>query len=226
MIYPCGCINEIDAESGVMHCIKKCDYHVTWSLTHPTDCIEHYAEMSCLVNGIPQNKKLIEEFIEGFINELEFLRQGDGNRILEIGCGIGMYVPFFLENHFSYCGIEPAKFAAYWTQSTFNVLVYDFPFEQFKLGQPFEMILGAHVFEHLKDSPAMLAKAFDMLTEKGKLFLILPDDTDPVNPDHWWFFTPDTLRALLKKTGFVNVRMNVKQVVEREKFIYCVAEKP
>lgn len=228
MKHPCGCINEIDGESGVMYCVEKCAYHATWAITHPNDCMEHYAEMGCLVNGIPQNKKLMEEFWLGFSS---LVSDFDGNRktILEIGCGTGMYVPFFLRQGWNYIGVEPAKFAAYWTENTFDVKVYNKDFWNWydHEDQSYDAILGAHVFEHIKwDIFAVMGAVHFKLKPSGKLFVLVPDDSDPVNPDHWWFFTPDTLKALLEKTGFVNVRMNVKQVVEREKFIYCVAEKP
>jgi SAM-dependent methyltransferase len=230
MKHPCGCINEVDEESGVTHCVKKCDEHITWALTHSNDRLEHYAEMGCLSNGIPQNKRLIEELKIAFTSIGEYFDFPKLlPRILEIGCGLGMYVPFFLARGWIYTAIEPAKVAAYWTENTFNVRVINKRFEDWSDVESlyaYDAVLGAHVFEHFEDTRRELLMAWGALKNGGKLYIIVPDDTDQTNPDHWWFFTQDTLRALLEKIGFGNIRMTQRKVVEREDFIYCVAEKP
>jgi SAM-dependent methyltransferase len=148
--------------------------------------------------------------------------------MLEIGCGLGSYVPFFLRNGWNYEAVESSKFAAYWTRNTFDVDVHEKTFEKFH-EEPFvpfyHLIFAAHVLEHMESAPLALVWINELLKPDGQLMLIVPDDSDPTNPGHQWFFTEPTLRALLEQKGFKNIRTAIRKRVERENFIYCVAEK-
>ncbi len=227
MIHPCGCINEIDEKSGVMHCVKKCDFHIDWSRTHPQGgSIEYYKEIGAIENGIPQNFRLIEELIEPLHQmRRRGLNFGDGKCILELGCGLGPYIPYLLGNGWLYFGMDSSEFACNWVKNVFGI---DLNLSDFECYDSFRVnaILAAHLFEHLHDCPAGLKKAYDLLLSRGSIYLIVPDDGDPTNPDHWWFFTETTLLALLEKIGFTNISMTMRKRVPQENFIYCVAEKP
>lgn len=228
---PCGCENERSDEAcGALHCVKKCEFHHTFSLSHPNDSPDYYLSMGCLQNGIPQNKRYIDELYAPLmeLDAVEYIVTGAHHRkMLEIGCGLGMYVPLFLAYGWTYFGIDTAEYATYWTRNTFAVEAKTQNFEWCEY-EPngFGLILGAHVFEHLQNTPKALDKCFRALSPGGMLIALVPDDTDKVNPDHYWFFKEDSLRATLEKIGFVNVRATTKKIVEHEAFIYCVAEKP
>jgi predicted TPR repeat methyltransferase len=228
MTYSCGCVNEIDPASGVLHCVKKCDGHVTWLLTNPDGTKKNYEEMGLLQNGMPQNARLIAELLEPLREmDLGSVLHGPG-KMLEIGCGLGSYVPLFLRNGWEYEAVESSSFAAYWTQNTFDVRVDLQTFEQRFVSPPtehYDLIFAAHVLEHMKDAPTCLKMIHARLFRFGYLILIVPDDSDPTNPGHQYFFTQDTLRSLLTETGFSVQGMVMKKRVEREKFIYCVARK-
>lgn len=210
----------------MMYCEKKCEHHVSWLLTHNEDSVEHYTEMGCLRNGIPHNRTYIKELIEniGYLDHTAFVVTPPSVFMLELGCGVGMYVPFFLRMGWIYEAVEMSKFAAYWTRNCFDVTVHEMPFEELPMRR-YDLIFGAHVFEHVKDSPAMLKKSREMLMPTGKLVMIVPDDTDPVNPSHWWFFNKKSLKKQLEAVGFENVRMVQKKIVAHEDFIYCVADR-
>ena len=65
----------------------------------------------------------------------------------------------------------------------------------------------------------------NMLVPGGYLWLLVPDDTDSVNPDHAWFFDQTTLRTAVERTGLVVDRIVSRKIVEREKFLYLRARK-
>lgn len=227
--YSCGCVNEIDNASGVLHCVRKCEFHLKWSADHPQGgSPEYFKEIGLLEDGISNNARLIEELLDPFaemgIGEMFFY--GNHRSLLELGCGLGCYIPLFLKLGWLYEAVEQSPYAARWTRNTFNVPVHEEKFEDFtRLVYYWNAIFGAHFFEHLRDSPAGLMKAYNYLVDDGVLYLIVPDDGDPTNPDHYWFYTTETLKGLLDQIGFKNIKIAVRKRVPQENFIYCVASK-
>jgi len=91
----------------------------------------------------------------------------------------------------------------------------------------FAVILAAHVAEHLEHAPEQIERMRDWLLPGGRLYLIVPDGRDdPWNPDHLWFFEPDSLKTMLDQIGYADIRLTSRRHVERERFIYCCAVKP
>lgn len=227
MQYSCGCVNEVDA-CGVLKSVKKCSFHIEWSRTHPQGATPAYfADIGLLEDGISNNARLIRE-LEDPLEEMQVTNLFAGNHrsVLELGCGLGCYIPMFLKHGWIYEAVEQSPYAALWVRNTFDVPVYQVPFEEFDRKVYFwNAIFGAHFFEHLRDSPRGLQRAYDYLVPGGYLYVIVPDDGDPTNPDHLWFYTQETLRNLLQIIGFKNIRMTMRKRVAQENFIYCVAEK-
>lgn len=216
----CGCVNTLDAEWRVLRCVEKCPAHRRAAKTHRRG-LAYFTEMGAIVKGIPRHAHYIAEFHEAGLRV-----SGWGNRVLEIGAGLGMYAPLFLQTGHTYEALEPDEEAAAWVRSTFNVTVHQQPFETFSDPEPYDALMAAHVFEHLEDAPGMMAKAASMLTPGGTLYLIVPDDTDLTNPDHLWFFSEASLRATLERIGFKDVFISVRQRIKRERFLYASAVKP
>lgn len=229
MKYSCGCINETDSDSGVLHCIKKCEFHLKWAADHQQGgSIEYFKDVGCIdAQGIPTNINLIGELWDGLsVVDIQYLWAGLDKNILEIGAGLGPYIPQFLQAHWNFTTIERGVFASHWLKNAFYVPVLTVSIEEYLATSDinYHCIFAAHLFEHLENMPKVLRQCFDRVTER--LYLIVPDDGDPTNPDHYWFFTQETLKALLEKIGFVKVRMQMRKHVPQENFIYCVAEKP
>ena len=227
MKYDCGCINELHS-SGLTRNVHKCDFHVQWSKEHPQGNSEFYfKDIGALDSvGIPQFQNHIKEFHNAF-DELGIDLSGRGRALLEVGFGLGQYIPLFLAHDWVYAGIECADYAYSWASAVYGpaVTLIQQKFEHFHDNTLYHTIFGSHAFEHMVDAPAMLKKAHSLLTSHGQLWLILPDDGDPTNPDHLWFFNEDTLKGFLKSIGFVNVRSTMRKIVAQENFIYCAAEK-
>jgi SAM-dependent methyltransferase len=226
--YPCGCVNAVDPEWGILRRVSTCAAH---QAEGGKTGLQHYIDMGCIVDGVPQSQKYAGELWEAMdeIGEsLMPLGNPHGGRMLEIGSGLSLYAPFFMKNWY-YEGIEPDLEAARWAESAFMVRISRKRIEdiQQKPIALWDMILAAHVFEHLGDAPATMNKVLGMLAPGGRLILIVPNgEDDPVNPDHKFFFTQATLRSTLERIGFTDVRMVEKQIVKHERFIYCSAVKP
>lgn len=214
--HPCGCVNDLDA-CGVTKCVSKCADHVTWALAHPSGSLQNYVEMGCLRNGIPQNAVYIHEFEDGF-GELE---EGNGRSVLEVGCGLGMCVPLFLRKGWRYFGHDISQFAAHWVSSNYDVFCEYGPLDY----KDFDLVFASHVLEHMPDAPQSLERMYNALNPGGRAYILVPDDTDQTNPDHWWFFTESSLTSLLCKTGFSEVKTQLRRRVLHEQFIYAVGTK-
>lgn len=224
--HPCGCTTFTDPEWGVTRAYTKCDHHKTEG---GKTGLKHHEEMGAIMGDIVQHEKYEREL-------LECLHIPDGpGHVLEIGCGVGVYVPMFHRKGYTcYEGVEPDVECAIFCSKQYQVFMHMVPYEELPVGDtkftrsrdPFDLILACHVFEHMEDAPGMMAKAFSQLKSGGRLVLIVPDDEDLVNPDHLWFFNCETLLATLSRIGFKGISINGRRRIQRECFLYATATKP
>lgn len=228
--YPCGCMNAVAIGPPLITILKsifKCGYH----LEHAgAGGLNHYIRMGALVNGVPRHQHYINELREALPkleSQLRDINEGNStsSTAIEIGCGLGMYAPFFMNLRYQYFGVDTDADARAFVASNFDVDVYP-SMEECPI-RVHDVIMAAHVLEHIPESPIIvLKKWFNALHKNGRIVIIIPDDEDPVNPDHLWFFTEKCLRDILAHVGFVEVETAVRRRVKHENFIYATARKP
>lgn len=220
---PCGCTDFIDPEWGVRRNYKKCEHH---QRVGGQSGIKHHEVMGAIKDGVVEHGTYALELAEP-LNEMGVsLGAPRGAKCLEIGCGVGSYIPLLLTAGFDYIGIEPDAEIAELTNNNFDVLIEPEDYEGMEAPHPFDLIFCAHAFEHMAHAPDMMAKAFSQLKEGGRLVLIIPNDEDTMNPDHLWFFTQADLHFTLMRIGFQDIRTTMRRRVPQEQFIYAVAHKP
>lgn len=235
--YNCGCVNDFDDRCGVQKSILKCDHHKSMQ-REIGDLGESYYQELGSASGTPPH---VAEFEECFGN----VEPANPDRpfALEIGAGASHYVPMIADAGWLYCVCEPSRWARKWLVDNYwhlGVHVTNSTWENFRkddcvLGDrggtcgerwQYGMILSARSLEHMSDAPSALQKMANFLTPGGVLYIIVPDDTDCVNPDHYWFFNAETLGCSVRSTGLTIESMQVRKRVEHENFIYCKARKP
>jgi len=223
--YSCGCVNTIDEISTALKSKSKCRQHLESQREVGALDARYYRELGAIdENNLPLSHIYIKEFKE-CLGSLPIYR-GENPRALEIGCGCSMYAPMYMESGYSYIGVEPSKWAAEWMKLTHECSVIEGSFEDILFERSsFAAVLAAHSLEHMKDAPAVVKKVYDILAVRGRFDIIIPNDEDPLNPDHLWFFNMTTLRTLLYRSGFVVNTMVQRKRIERESFIYCTAVK-
>lgn len=224
IVYPCGCRNDVSSQWGVTFCVSKCAFHVQERKNQPVGKA-YYQSLGCIDEaGVIQSDQYNREFVDA-VGSLP-VPPAISNKVLEIGCGPSVYCPMLTQAGYIYTGMEPDLWAAERTRQQYGVDVWLCYFEECQLlVDEFGMVFAAHTLEHLIDAPIALTRIHSSLCAQGLLVLIVPDDSDPVNPDHLWFFSERTLRALLEKTGFIVERFAIRRLKERENFLYCVARK-
>jgi hypothetical protein len=227
MKYDCGCVNEIDENSGILRSVDKCQTHsqvITTSKSRDKNYYMRGPNSAIDEDGIPNFVRYIKELGEGVSREdFSYLTDGLGRFFLELGAGLGPYIPLLLSGGGRYLAIDDSRFACEWIRRVFYVPCLEQDVETIPDDIHYDCVLAAHLLEHVWDAPGLLRKMHKIARER--IYLIVPDDSDPVNPDHRWFFTRETLQVALKRAGFRNIRSKIQRIVPQENFIYTVAEK-
>lgn len=223
--YSCGCVNEIHP-SGVLHSLEKCAAHR--KERHAPDALgrRYYEGLGAIVDGIPRCADYLAELAEA-LGRFRRAQPYPHNVALEIGCGCSMYAPGLLTAGYDYRGLEPCQWAARWTAGAFAVPVTIGTLETLvQVGPRYDLILAAHCLEHMDDAPGAIRKCADLLEPGGEFWVVVPNDDDPLNPDHLWAFSSTTLAACLAGAGLDVMEIEERQRIERERFIYVRARKP
>lgn len=219
----CPCHLERCRVCGSIRAVAKCPKHAA-AYPHSGDARSYFENSGGIVGGIPMNDTVIRE-LQGFLRKVDVELPRSG-LALEIGAGIGRYAPLLLRQGLTYCACEPSPWAAEYVRHAYACGVFQSSFEDLAMADgAVELVLAAHVLEHLRDPAAALSKIHRILAPGGMLLLVMPDDTDLYNADHLWFFSEPALRHWVAEAGFVDVLTRVEQVIKREKFVYLVGRK-
>ncbi|HVU87384.1 MAG TPA: class I SAM-dependent methyltransferase [Pirellulales bacterium] len=160
-----------------------------------------------------------------------------GERILEVGSGIGCTVQVFDLAGYDAQGIEPNEgFCAYGATKLHArvriAYLADVPAEP-----QFDVVLLVHVIEHLASPRQALAQIFQMLRPGGRLYLECPNFAAPfaaveqmLHFGHIYNFTRGTLEAAARRAGFEvaaeyaladdpNLRLLLRKATPQESFL-------
>ncbi len=223
LTHPCGCVTTMDAQWGVRRAVSKCDTHIAEG---GKTGIAHFVEMGAIVNGVPQCSKYCRQLMDALPQLENYQPKGYDNKLLEIGCGFSMYAPWLMQMGYDYLGLDLDPVGTAATGMAYNAKTMCCDFESLPVDQRFDVILAAHCVEHFREAPAALARMYRQLYPGGSLWLIIPDDSDLVNPDHLWFFSQQDIERVLTKIGFCDLNVAVRRHIAREQFIYVQAFKP
>ena len=141
-------------------------------------------------------------------------------RLLDVGCGFGAFIARMRERGWDAVGLDPSPRAvAAATDRGRPVQLGTLEGMQSE-GGVYDAVTMFYVLEHLPDPLGALRKASDLLTPGGMFLLRVPHTTPIVRllaplglggslydpPFHLYDFSPDVLREMLRRTGFVDVR--------------------
>lgn len=218
----CGCYVERDAATGVLHAISKCQQHQDMLRQEMASEEAHYQRLGAMDHP----EVYVREFKECFGPLTPRPSPLGENSALEIGAGTSPYIDMIRKASYSYAALETSPFAVEWLRQHAGIAVIRRNWEDGGSGLTYSLILAAHCIEHMKHAPNAIKTMANELAPLGRLYIIVPDDEDLCNPDHWWFFTPATLCQAVEAAGLQVQQLSVKRRVKREQFIYCQAIKP
>lgn len=203
-------------ECGAKHRKRRCRDH-----QKKFPMVNVFTERSYRVMGLRADwSNYLREFRDGFGKI-----PPQSGKCLEVGCGVSPYVELIKQAGLSYEGCDLSPFACRWMKKNYAVTIYQGRFESIRFNSQYQMILAAHVLEHVTDAIAVISRMSSLLLPGGRLYLLIPDDEDLNNQDHQWFFTKESAITLIESVGLSVESSVVMKIVKRESFMYFVARK-
>ena len=167
---------------------------------------------------IADRKKISKTFQER-MREIERWT-GHKGRLLDVGCAAGFSLEVARERGWDVHGIEISEFACNFARSTLGVSVSCGSLEEADLGsKTFDVVTMWDYIEHCPDPAKELALANQLMKTGGLLALTTPDIRSlPARMwganwmgikqgEHLFYFSPETIRRLLRRFGFEAVRL-------------------
>jgi SAM-dependent methyltransferase len=139
--------------------------------------------------------------------------------VLDVGCGRGITLHFLKKWGWDCTGTQLSRNAAEYARKTFDLRIMEQDLLEARFEKDtFDLVILAHVLEHVPDPMAYLKEINRILRKKGVLILALPNagnllvDTFKEKwfgwdlPRHLYHFTPRTINQMLSQAGFKTVK--------------------
>ncbi len=143
-----------------------------------------------------------------------WLKASQHGRLLDVGCGSGLFMRKMLDLGWDVVGVEPDYKAACIARDQYGLDVYQSGLEQANFENcTFDAITMNNVLEHLNDPLRILGECRRILKLKGRLVLLTPNAAglghmhfrgdwrglEP--PRHLFLFTPQNMRLAIEHAG-------------------------
>lgn len=138
-----------------------------------------------------------------------------GGRILDIGCGRGLFLNIMRKNGWNVTGVESDKETASYVSNTYGIdVVAGSPSEWGFPDRSFDVITLSHVLEHIPDPAGMVGACRRLLKERGLLVVAVPNISSLQAsvgkgawfhldvPYHLCHFSENGLSSLLRRNSF------------------------
>ena len=132
-----------------------------------------------------------------------------GGDVFEVGAGIGCTVKSFEKAGFSASGIEPGEGFEKYGREEIGADIRRATLNDTKLDKKFDLVILAHVIEHLNSPRTSISQIRKLVKDDGFLYVECPNVEAPhaapgkmFHYAHIYNFTVDTLNMLLQSCGF------------------------
>ncbi|TGK06636.1 class I SAM-dependent methyltransferase [Leptospira semungkisensis] len=143
----------------------------------------------------------------------------EGKTLFELGCAAGFFLSEAEKRGYKVKGLELSKTEAAYAREKLglDVIAGSFLDDSILPKETFDTVCAFFVIEHFPNVEVVLEKLTSMIKPGGLLFLGLPSLNGPsfqTNPqewfrthpkDHFWDYSPDSLKKMLKMYGLVTV---------------------
>lgn len=155
----------------------------------------------------------------------QILGKPTGGRVLDVGCGSGLFLLAMRERGWQVHGVEPNRQAADFAQNTLHLPVTIGDIFQVNHEKLYDVITFWDVLEHTHSPHDVLKRAHSLLNQNGLLVINVPNwaslerrlfKTKWIGidaPRHLYHFSPGTITRLLKNCGFSVVEISSKTPV-------------
>ena len=189
----------------------------------PADCALHafYPDAYYPLEATPPAQA--RAVAAGLFRRVQAWVQGQGRgtvRLLDVGCGTGVFLDLAQQAGWHVRGIEPSAAACAYARERFGLEVHCGTLEDAPLPpEAFDVVTMWHVLEHLPHPLADLRRVHQALASEGLLLIGVPNFASLEArlfgrrwysldaPRHLYHFTPATLRAIVSTAGLRPVRL-------------------
>ncbi|MCK4233397.1 methyltransferase domain-containing protein [candidate division WOR-3 bacterium] len=165
-----------------------------------------------------------------YINGINIMKEYfNGGKLLDVGCGVGYFIKMVQNSGFDSSGIDFSSVAAEVAREKFGltVIVGELAEVGFK-PDSFDIVTLWNVLEHFYDPVKEISMIYKLLKKKGILFIETPNillrsivlrfsltkiilkllhkDISLIPWEHLFYWTPNTLKRLLLKEGFKEIK--------------------
>lgn len=163
------------------------------------------------------------QWLKQKLNELSYafdILLDKKKKVLDIGCGLGIFLNAFIDDEWEGYGIEPSKNACRVAEEKLNIPIHCGSYSPDTYQEKFHLVSLIHVLEHFEDPVGVLSQIRDNLCDKGALFIEVPEVLElcysdkyheAFNSGHFFLFSPGSLLSVVQRAGYLPV------VIEREK---------
>lgn len=158
---------------------------------------------------------LLTRAMSEFVRHTYFSDLKAGQRVLEIGAGLGTNL-LAIKDFAKVTAVEPSAFAR--EQCRKQSIEAHASLDELNADERFDVVLLRHVIEHVPEPRALLIQAKSRIASGGKLIVAVP--IEPIKPPpspndadyHLYSWTRQTLHNLLVDCGYNNVatRLNYR----------------
>jgi SAM-dependent methyltransferase len=133
-----------------------------------------------------------------------------GMKVLDIGCGAGFFLHLLRSLSIDASGLEPNRGYADFARNELGIdSIFTGTLHEFAPDNRFDIVTINHVFEHLPDPLAALARMRGLLKDDDAIIMEIPNiESTSHAPNrifhygHLYWYNPITIHALLQKAGF------------------------
>lgn len=212
--------DNVFGEQTIIKC-KNCAVVYTYPMPDEDSLSKHYdghfftEKFDFIGSG-----KIWERFYR--LNLAYIEKQTMKRRILEVGCGLGHFLNVAKRRGWDVQGVELSKFAADYAVNKFNLKIHNHSIKELSFPDNyFDVVVLWATLEHLVDPFKKLCEINKILSPGGLLALSVPNHnsldtklngmqkTDMKYCEHLYHFPLNTLKMLLEKTGFKDMKRMV-----------------
>jgi SAM-dependent methyltransferase len=188
--------------------------------------LPYYQQMGLLTNEGMVAPEANRAFHASYLDRMRPYCQT--NRVLDVGCGIGLFMVAARQDGWDAYGVEPAGPLSIYGQSRFGLSIIQG--ELAMAGFPhrhFDVVTLWAVTEHLLDPLTVLRTVYQLLRPGGLLLLNVPNwdsmarhtlevDWEMFVTDHFYYFTRTTMGTLIQRAGFRILQLEADLLCEPE----------
>lgn len=186
-------------------------------------------DMHCFAAGIPLN----EEYFASHMRMLGrlMLGLGTGTVVLEIGPGIGAFVPHYLRRGCDVVLWESDRWAAAYLKNAYyacRVIEHDFQTHAAPDAE-FDAVVSCHCLEHFPNADLAFQRMVQYLAPNGRIYIEVPFGYgDLYVHDHWWHFNEHAIRTWAEDAGLEDVVVETTPIPRKLHLwnIHMTARKP